>query len=189
MKLLSPPFAPEENAGYIGAYLPGMRENGGQYTHAVPWLILALCRLGEYALAWEIAMSALPCRHADTREKALIYRAEPYVLCGDVYAGENPGRGGWSWYTGSAAWLYYVTLTELLGFEKRGDRARLHPCPKPEAREFSLVYRFGDANYHFTAARDALFPTLDGEKLQDGWAPLVSDGKTHEARFPLRISE
>ena len=186
VKLLHPPFTPEEGAGYIGAYLPGIRENGGQYTHAVPWLILALCRIGEYDLAWEIAEAILPERHGDTREKALMYKTEPYVLAGDVYAGENRGRGGWTWYTGSAAWLYWAVLTALLGFEKRGDQARLVPCPRKDAEEYTIVYRFGTAGYHFTAARDCLFPTLDGEKLKDGWANMVSDGRTHEARFPLR---
>jgi len=184
VRLLDPPFAPEENAGYIGAYVPGVRENGGQYTHAVPWLILALCEMKEYALAWEIARAILPENHADTREKALRYRIEPYVMAGDVYAGENRGRGGWSWYTGSAAWLYYAVLTGLLGFEKRGDKARLRPGPDTE--EFTLTYRFGSALYHFTAARDVLFPTLDGARLEDGWAPLQADGRTHEARFPLK---
>ena len=186
VKLLDPPFTPSENAGYIGAYLPGVRENGGQYTHAVPWLILALCRVGENALAWEIARAILPSNHTDTKEKALVYRAEPYVLCGDVYAGENRGRGGWSWYTGSAAWLYWVVVTELLGFEKRGDKARLHPVRDARLDSFTLIYRFGAANYHFTAAADCLFPTLDGVKSDDGWVTLVSDGKTHEARFPMR---
>ena len=165
-----------------------MRENGGQYTHAVPWLVLALCRLGEYDLAWEIALDILPIRHSDTREKALVYKIEPYVLAGDVYAGENRGRGGWSWYTGSAAWLYFAVLTGLLGFEKRGDKARLLPRTGPEGEEYTLVLRFGSANYHFTAARDTLFPTLDGARLEEGWAPLVSDGRTHEARFPMRSS-
>ncbi|MBR0407340.1 MAG: DUF3131 domain-containing protein [Clostridia bacterium] len=186
VKLLDPPFAPTENAGYIGAYLPGVRENGGQYTHAVPWLILALCQVGETGLAWEIARAILPENHSGTKGKALVYRAEPYVLCGDVYAGENRGRGGWSWYTGSAAWLYWVIVTELLGFEKRGDKARLHPVREEKLSPFTLIYRFGTANFHFTAAPDCLFPTLDGVKSDDGWVTLVSDGKTHEARFPLR---
>ena len=187
VRLLDPPFTPEENAGYIGAYLPGVRENGGQYTHAAPWLILALRALGENALAWEIARALLPVNHGNTGEKIARYRLEPYVLAGDVYAGENRGRGGWSWYTGSAAWLYFVFLTALLGFEKRGDKARLAPCPEPGGAEYTLVYRFGSASYQFTAARDVVFPTLDGEKLPDGWAPLVDDGKTHEARYPLKI--
>ncbi|MBQ6255835.1 MAG: carbohydrate-binding protein, partial [Clostridia bacterium] len=96
VKLLDPPFTPEEDAGYIGGYLPGVRENGGQYTHAVPWLVLALCRLNEFDLAWEIALASLPAAHTDTTEKTLLYKIEPYVLAGDVYAGENKGRGGWS---------------------------------------------------------------------------------------------
>ncbi|MBR0229630.1 MAG: hypothetical protein IJQ62_14885 [Clostridia bacterium] len=186
VKLLDPPFAPEEDAGYIGGYLPGVRENGGQYTHAVPWLILALCRLNEFDLAWEIALTILPASHSDTAEKALVYKIEPYVLAGDVYAGENRGRGGWSWYTGSAAWLYWAVFTGLMGFEKRGDKARLLPRTGPEGDEYTIVLRFGSANYHFTAARDTLFPTLDGARLEDGWAPLLSDGRTHEARFPMR---
>lgn len=184
--LLSPPFSPEEKAGYIGAYLPFVRENGGQYTHAVPWLVLALCKAGKYRFAWEIARTALPTAHADTREKALIYQTEPYVLAGDVCGGENRGRGGWTWYTGAAAWMYHVWLTALLGFEKRGARARLSPAPDSGMEEFTLVYRYGASRWHFTAARDAAFPTLDGEKLTDGWAELADDGKTHEARFPFR---
>ncbi len=188
VKLLDPPFTPEEDAGYIGGYLPGVRENGGQYTHAVPWLILALCRLNEFDLAWEIALTILPASHSDTAGKARIYKIEPYVLAGDVYAGENRGRGGWSWYTGSAAWLYWAVLTGLLGFEKRGDKARLLPRTGPEGEEYTIVLRFGSANYHFTAARDTLFPTLDGARLEDGWAPLTDDGHTHEARFPMRTS-
>ncbi len=187
VKLLDPPFVPAENTGYIGGYLPGVRENGGQYTHAVPWLILALCKLGEGELAWEITRRILPAAHSDTEEKARVYRVEPYVLAGDVYAGENRGRGGWSWYTGSAAWLYHAVLTGLMGFEKRGEKARLLPCPVPDPEEFTVEYRYGAALYRFTAARDTLFPTLDGVKLDDGWAPLADDGRTHEARFPLRM--
>lgn len=186
VRLLSPPFSPEEKAGYIGAYLPGVRENGGQYTHAVPWLIMALCELGENDLAWEIAESILPIHHGSDPKKIRVYELEPYVLCGDVYAGQNAGRGGWSWYTGSAAWLYYVFITVLLGFEKRGGQARLLPAAKRDMDEYTLVYRFGDSQYHFTASRDALFPTLDGEKIQDGWVHMTDDGKTHEARFPLK---
>ena len=186
VRLLDPPFAPEEGAGYIGAYLPGVRENGGQYTHAAAWLIMSLRRVGNTALAWEIARAILPVFHADTKEKAERYRLEPYVLAGDVYAGQNMGRGGWSWYTGSAAWLYYVIVTELLGFEKQGVKARLAPALPKDMDGFTLVYRFGETNYHFTAARDTLFPAMDGVRLEDGWATLKDDGRTHEARFPVR---
>lgn len=186
IRLLDPPFAPEEGAGYIGAYLPGVRENGGQYTHAAAWLIPALCRLGEYETAWEALDCLLPSFRCAGADGARVYRAEPYVLAADVYAGENPGRAGWTWYTGSAAWLYHGIVTALLGFEKAGNKARLTPRPGPETEEYTVAYRFGNARYLFTAARDALFPTLDGTRLEDGWAVLTADGRAHEARFPLR---
>ncbi|MBQ9942815.1 MAG: DUF3131 domain-containing protein [Clostridia bacterium] len=184
--LLDPPFTPVEKAGYIGHYVPGVRENGGQYTHAVPWLIMALCNVGESRLAWQMARDILPLFHTDTEEKLRRYRLEPYVLCGDVYAGENRGRGGWSWYTGSAAWLYYAILTHLLGFEKRGNKVRLVPCPMENAEEFTLVYQWENTAFHLTASPDVPFATLDGEKLKDGWAALVPDHRTHEMRFPWR---
>ncbi len=184
--LLDPPFTPVEKAGYIGHYVPGVRENGGQYTHAVPWLIMALCNVGESRLAWQMVRDILPLFHTDTEEKLRRYRLEPYVLCGDVYAGENRGRGGWSWYTGSAAWLYYAILTHLLGFEKRGNKVRLVPCPMENAEEFTLVYQWENTAFHLTASPDVPFATLDGEKLKDGWAALVPDHRTHEMRFPWR---
>lgn len=186
LQLLSPPFTPRDQAGYIGTYLPHVRENGGQYTHALPFMIIALCHLGEYEKAWQIANQALPLFHTETDEKVRRYRLEPYVLCGDIYAGENRGRGGWSWYTGSAAWLYYGYVAVLLGFEKRGDHVRLFPCPGGDTEEFSLVFRYHSATYHLTASREILFPLLDGEKLKDGWVHLADDGRTHEAFFPYR---
>ena len=184
--LMDPPFTPAEKAGYIGQYVPGVRENGGQYTHAVPWLIMALCDVGESQLAWQMARDIFPLFHTDTDEKLHRYRLEPYVLCGDVYAGENRGRGGWSWYTGSAAWLYYAILTHLMGFEKRGNKVRLAPCPTPEAEEFTIVYLWNNTTFHLTASPDVHFATLDGERLKDGWAALVPDHRTHEIRFPWR---
>ena len=184
--LLDPPFTPLEQAGYIGHYVPGVRENGGQYTHAVPWLIMALCEMGETKKAWQIARDILPLFHTDTEENLRRYRLEPYVLCGDVYAGENRGRGGWSWYTGSAAWLYYGILTKLLGFEKRGNKVRLNPCPWDEGEEFTFVYQWEGTVYHFTASPDVHFTSLDGERLRDGWVTLTDDQRTHEALFPWR---
>ena len=185
VKLVDTPYTPQEDAGYIGAYLPGVRENGGQYTHAVPWLVMALCELEENDAAWEIMDAALPVHHADTPEKTRVYQLEPYVFCGDVSAGQNVGRGGWSWYTGSAAWMYYVYFTCLLGFEKRGNKARLRLHARHGQEEYTVAYRFGRSLYHFTASPDVFFPTLDGERLPDGWAALRDDGRTHDARFPL----
>ncbi len=186
VRLLSPPFDEHERAGYITAYPPGVRENGGQYTHAVPWLIEALCKLRLIDLAYEIALAILPPKHADTPEKAEIYRVEPYVMAADVYAGAQAGRGGWTWYTGSAAWTYLCWFKTLYGFEKVGDRARLSPKLPEGHEEFTVRYRYGASCYDLTASEDTLFVTCDGEKCDDGWIDLKDDGKRHEARFPIR---
>ncbi len=189
LKLLSPPFEPEEGAGYIAGYLPGVRENGGQYTHAVPWMIRALLLAGMRDRAFELIAAALPSAHGDTPEKIARYRVEPYVLAADIYAAPGQeGRGGWTWYTGSAAWLYYVLLTDVLGFEKRGDRARVSPKIPDDWRAFTLTYRFGASEYRITASRDARTDTLDGRPLEDGFLPLADDGRAHEAMFTIRNS-
>ena len=180
--LLTPPFAPEEKAGYIGAYNPGVRENGGQYTHALPWFMRALLMNGRTERAWQLLDECLPWHHSDTPEKARRYRVEPYVLAGDVHA---DGRGGWTWYTGSAAWLYEVTLRDFLGFDKKGDTVRLAPRVPRDWEEITLVYRFGRSRWQLTAARDAHYITLDGEKITGAYAPLRDDGRAHEIRFPL----
>jgi len=186
MKLLDPPFAPREGAGYITGYLPGVRENGGQYTHAVPWFIWAMAELGWTEKAWEMAEGILPITHAETTEEMQRYRVEPYVMAGDVYT--NPfqaGRGGWTHYTGSAAWLYTVVLEKLLGFERRGNKVRLDPKVPQEWNSFSITYQWGHSTYHFTAQGDGL-PMLDGMPLADGWVSLTDDGHIHQAVFPIR---
>ena len=180
--LLSPPFTPQEGAGYIGAYRPGVRENGGQYTHAVPWLMRALMMTGQTERAWQLLYECLPYTHSDTPEKARHYRAEPYVLAGDIHLN---GRGGWTWYTGSAGWLYEVFLRDFLGFDKRGDGVRLAPRVPPDWEECTVLYHYGASRYQLTAARDVPFVTLDGERITGAYVPLRDDGKMHEARFPL----
>ncbi len=182
LKLLDPPFEPTEGAGYIGAYLPGVRENGGQYTHAVPWMILALARLGRMADAWALFFDCLPASHANTDEKARRYLVEPYVLSADVYAGENTGRGGWTWYTGSAAWLYYAFYTGLMGVVKTGDKLRFSPSLPDTLDECAVVYRYGESTYELIADRETRRATLDGERLENGYIPLVNDGRTHTYR-------
>lgn len=180
--LLSPPFTPDEQAGYIGAYCSGMRENGGQYTHAVPWLMRALLQTGQLERAWQLLYECLPYTHAQTPAQAQHYRVEPYALAADIY---DNGRGGWTWYTGSASWLFVVLLCDFLGFSKQGDRLRFCPRVPAEWPECTLVYRYGSSRYQLTAARDAPFITLDGEKTAQSYILLRDDGRTHEARFPL----
>ena len=180
--LLSPPFTPAEGAGYIGAYAPGVRENGGQYTHAVPWLMRARLHAGMAERAWQLLRETLPWTHSDTPEKARHYAAEPYVLAADI---SLAGRGGWTWYTGSAGWLYEVFLCDFLGFDKQGEAVRLAPRVPPDWEECTVLYRHGSSRYQLTAARDVPYVTLDGEKVTGSFIPLRDDGRTHEARFPL----
>ncbi len=187
LRLFTPPFNGDQKPGSIGAYLPGVRENGGQYTHAVPWAISALHQLGQDDRAWELALAVLPTRHTAGRQLALRYRTEPYVMPGDVY--DNPqqrGRGGWTWYTGSAAWYLTVITEQLLGLCKTGDRLRFRPVLPADWEEIRLTYRFGSTTYHLHASRSCTAAVADGEPLPDGTLPLTDDGRIHEALFPIR---
>lgn len=165
-----------------------VRENGGQYTHAACWAVAALHQLGQDGRAWELASALLPIRHAATRQLALRYRVEPYALAADVYANpQQRGRGGWTWYTGSAGWLQYVVLTQLLGFQKTGNVLRFRPVAPSGWDELRVTYRFGTATYHLHASRECPFPTADGEQLRDGRliSPLTTGAST-KPPSPLR---
>ncbi len=184
MKLLTPPFDGRLDAGYIGGYLPGIRENGGQYTHAAAWMVWALCELGWIDRAWALVRALNPIHHGDSSER---YRLEPYALAGDVYSHpQQLGRGGWSFYTGSAAWLYTIVLEKLLGFEKRGDQVRLRPMVPPEWDGFTLTLQWGSSTWHFHAGRDEPAFTCDGQRVDGGWVTLQDDGRIHQVRTPLR---
>lgn len=187
LKLFSPPFDGEENPGYVAGYLPGIRENGGQYTHAACWAVSALHQLGQDGRAWELALRLLPTTHAATRQLAARYRVEPYVMAADIYANpQQRGRGGWTWYTGSASWYWTVVLQQLLGFRKKGNQLRFSPVCPAAWENLRITYRLGNATYHLHASRDCLIPESDGEALPGGVLTLVDDGRIHEARFPLR---
>lgn len=188
IRLLTPGFDGQDfDPGYIAAYPPGIRENGAQYTHAACWLVLALARMGDAERAHKALRMLLPVNHADTKEKADIYRVEPYVMAADVYCDDlHPGRGGWSWYTGSAAWML-MAVYALLGFEKRGNRVRLHAL-LGEWKQASLTLECGSASYELICLRDARTAMLDGAPVE-GWVELVDDGKRHRAVFPARQAE
>ena len=143
--LLDPPFEGRgPNPGYIAAYPPGVRENGGQYTHAAAWLLRALARTGNGGRVGDLLRLLLPTRHAGTQEGMLRYRVEPYVLAADVYgAAPHTGRGGWTWYTGSAGWLWRVTLEDVLGVARRGRHLRLRPCIPPEWDRYEVHLQVG----------------------------------------------
>lgn len=166
--LLTPPFEPgEKSPGYIQAYIPGVRENGGQYTHGAVWAIKGLCSIGwgEKALALFDALN--PINHGLTRAQAARYKAEPYVVAGDVYSEENRGRGGWTWYTGAAGWMYKVCLEDMLGIRRRGNVLEIAPAVPFES--YTVEYQFGGSNYVLQ---------LSGKSR--GRVELVDDGLTHE---------
>jgi cyclic beta-1,2-glucan synthetase len=193
--LLTPPFNHgSHDPGYIQGYLPGVRENGAQYTHAALWTVLATALLGEGDRAMHLYRLVNPVTHAKTPEDVATYKVEPYVIAADVYTAEgHVGRGGWTWYTGSASWLYRVGLEAILGFNKKGDTLEIDPCIPSEWRELSIEYRHGSSNYVIRvnnpdgAQKGVTRISLDGRDVA-GAVPLVSDGNRHEIIVTMGIN-
>src|SRR5262249_37311294 len=150
--LFTPPFdAGSLHPGYIKGYVPGIRENGGQYTHAATWVVQATALLGQGTRAGELFDLLNPIRHAESPEDVARYKVEPYVVVADIYSlPPHTGRGGWTWYTGSAAWLYRVALENLLGFRLEGTRLRLRPCIPARWSGFQITFRHRSATYQIT---------------------------------------
>lgn len=169
--------------GYIRGYVPGVRENGGQYTHAAVWAIMAHAALGEGERAWELFNLINPIRHGQSPEEIAIYKTEPYVLAADVYtARDHAGRGGWTWYTGAAGWTYRLLLESLLGLDVRGDRGvfSLRPLLPAGWPGFSLRLRFGNTRYALAVRRgDRPDIVLDGSSLPGAEIPILADGGEH----------
>ena len=188
--LFDPPFDKTSlDPGYVKGYIPGVRENGGQYTHAAVWVVEAAALLGQGDHALELARILNPILHAQDPEGVERYKVEPYVLAGDVYSrSPHTGRGGWTWYTGSAGWYYQATLESILGFRRDGDRLTLRPCVPPEWSRFEITYRFRSATY---AIRVEMTKTLESESLgvwlDDKLLPgdsftLADDSSSHRVR-------
>jgi cyclic beta-1,2-glucan synthetase len=194
VKLFTPPFDHGTlQPGYIKGYVPGIRENGGQYTHAAVWLVQALAGLGRGSEAMALWQMLSPIDHTDSAEKVQRYRVEPYVVAADVY-GISPhvGRGGWTWYTGSASWLYRAALETLLGFTVRGGVALSFDPRIPSVwPEFEIEYRHGTSIYRCRiqnpngVERGILEVRLDGQVLADGLVPLTDDGQGHEVQITM----
>jgi cyclic beta-1,2-glucan synthetase len=186
--LFTPPFelaAPDP--GYIKGYPPGVRENGGQYTHAAVWAAFAYAELGDGDKAFEVLSLLNPIRHADSEVGVQRYMVEPYVISADVYSVEpHVGRGGWTWYTGSAGWFYRVALERLLGFRVQGDKLLIDPCIPKSWASFDITFRRGGAHYQIRVenprgvCRGVRSVTLDGQAVCGDLAvPLVDDGVGH----------
>jgi cyclic beta-1,2-glucan synthetase len=191
--LLNPPFdRSAQDPGYIKGYPPGVRENGGQYTHAAVWVVMALAKLGSGDEAAEFFHMLNPVNHGRTAADVARYKTEPYVVCGDVYARPpHAGRGGWSWYTGSAGWMYRAGLESILGLRRRGETFVVDPCIPSSWPEYGITWRYLDSRYEITVAnpnrrcRGVATATLDGAPVNAAAIPLVNDGRTHEVRIAL----
>jgi cyclic beta-1,2-glucan synthetase len=191
--LLTPPFAGTiQDPGYIRAYPPGVRENGGQYTHAAIWVLWALVELGEVDRAVDRFQRLLPIGHALTPEAVATYRTEPYALAADVYAAPPwTGRGGWTWYTGAAGWAYRLGLEAILGLRRCGGAWSLDPRIPARWPGFELVLRDGATVFHVHVenprgvTRGVDRALLDGEPFDPPTLPRVQDGRTHEVRLTL----
>ena len=188
--MFTPPFDHSSlDPGYVKGYLPGVRENGGQYTHAAVWVMRAAALLGQGQLAVQYMQILNPILHAQDPEGVERYRVEPYVLAGDVYSGSPyGGRGGWTWYTGSASWYYQTILESILGFRHLGDRVIFEPCVSPEWSHFEITYRFHSTTYAITVenpnqAESGVAAVWLDDQLQAGnTMPLADDNLTHQVR-------
>jgi cyclic beta-1,2-glucan synthetase len=196
LMLLTPAFdKTPHDPGYIKGYLPGVRENGAQYTHAALWSVLATALQGNGDRAFELFQMINPLSHADTRAAVEIYKVEPYVVAADVYtATGHLGRGGWTWYTGSASWMYRVALEAILGFHKRGDTLFIEPQIPTSWAGYEIDYRFGKTTYAITVEQPGpredsrrLEVVLDGRMLDGAGIPLVDDGAKHEVVVRLAV--
>ena len=191
--LLDPPFDhSRQEPGYIKGYPPGIRENGGQYTHAAVWVVMALARTGSGDEAAELFHMLNPINHTRTTADVERYKAEPYVVAGDVYArSPHAGRGGWSWYTGSAAWMYRAGLESMLGLRRRGRTFSVDPCIPSSWPEYEITWRLGRSSYVISVSnperqcRGVCQAFVDDVVVDSTTIPIVDDGQTHHVRIVL----
>lgn len=193
IQLLDPPFDKSAlEPGYIKGYIPGVRENGGQYTHAAIWTTMAFAMMGDTERAWEFFALLNPIRHGDTAETMQRYKVEPYVMCADIYAvAPHTGRGGWTWYTGAAGWMYRLTVETLLGLQLEVDHLRITPCIPADWDAYKIHYRYRDTVYHIVIRRagesagQASRVTVDGVDQPNARIPLIDDRREHHAEVTL----
>ncbi|WP_343504258.1 GH36-type glycosyl hydrolase domain-containing protein [Alloyangia pacifica] len=192
-KLFTPPFGTDRDPGlpdpgYIASYPPGLRENGGQYSHAAMWAILAWAQLGRGERAVELFAMLNPINHTRTRKGVQRYKTEPYAVAADVYSvTPHIGRGGWSWYTGSAAWMHRAAVEGILGVTRAGDHLRIAPNIPPDWPGFSMALRVADTPYRIRVSRaDAADATLDGRPIMPGPVVVLPlDGASHDLNLTL----
>jgi cellobiose phosphorylase len=198
IQLLDPPFDKAlMNPGYIKGYVPGVRENGGQYTHAAVWAAMAFARLGDAGRAWALAEIINPVNHALSDTGVAIYKTEPYVLAADVYGvAPHTGRGGWTWYTGAAGWNYRLLVESLLGLRRTADRLQIEPCIPAEWQSYSIDYHYGDTLYHIEVTQALVAVgastrrlSMDGVVQDKKGIKLLDDGQPHRVELTLLTVE
>jgi cellobiose phosphorylase len=193
VQLLDPPFDKSDmNPGYIKGYVPGVRENGGQYTHAAIWTAMAFARLGDTKKAWDIFRMINPVNHARSSREVERYKVEPYVIAADVYAMEpHTGSGGWTWYTGSAGWMYRLITESLLGIRLESDKLYIEPCLPVEWESYKIYYKYRETNYRIVVRQIPELPkevmlSLDGIEINNKYINLIDDRREHTAEFKIR---
>ncbi len=192
IQLFDPPFDRSSlNPGYIKGYIPGVRENGGQYTHAAIWTVMAFALRGDHERAWELFQLLNPVRHGEDASRVATYKSEPYVIAADVYgASPHTGRGGWTWYTGSAGWAYRLLVETLLGVNRVGETLHLFPRLPKAWDSMKVHYRFRQTVYHINYVRwidSGPIPAgkLDDQPLQGAVLPLTDDRREHRVEIPF----
>ncbi|HWV98986.1 MAG TPA: glucoamylase family protein [Candidatus Acidoferrum sp.] len=193
IQLFDPPFDQSSlNPGYIKGYMPGVRENGGQYTHGAIWATMAFALMGDTERAWDLFALLNPVHHSATPNQIATYKVEPYVMAADVYAvAPHTGRGGWTWYTGSAGWMYRLLLEALLGVSLEGNQLRLTPRFPKTWTAFTVHYRYRGTPYHIRITRLPGGPaggsrlSCDGQALAGNLIPLVDDHRDHSVEMQV----
>ncbi|HEY5946986.1 MAG TPA: glucoamylase family protein, partial [Kofleriaceae bacterium] len=190
VKLFDPPFDTSAlDPGYVKGYVPGVRENGGQYTHAAVWMAMALAARGDIPAAWDMFGLLNPIHHGNSAAAIAVYKVEPYVLAGDVYTNpQHAGRGGWSWYTGSAGWMYQLITESLLGIRLEIDRLRVEPRIPASWRNFTIHYRHRETVYHIHITNHGgpvRRVVCDGTEYADKLIPLRDDRHEHRVEIEL----
>jgi cyclic beta-1,2-glucan synthetase len=191
--LFTPPFDKStRDPGYIKGYLPGVRENGGQYTHAAIWTAWAFAKLGQGEHAMQLFRMLNPISHTDTPEKAARYKVEPYVIVADIYSqSSHIGMGGWTWYTGSSGWMYRLGIEAILGISRDGNALKINPCIPKDWLGFQVDYRFGATHYRISVEnpekvnQGVQLILLDGNPLPGHLVPLANDDQPHEVRIVM----
>ncbi|HET6603087.1 MAG TPA: glucoamylase family protein [Xanthomonadaceae bacterium] len=195
IQLLDPPFdTTAQDPGYIRGYVPGVRENGGQYTHSAVWATMAFAQIGDSAKAWELLGMINPVNHGRSARDIETYKVEPYVVAADVYAvPPHVGRGGWTWYTGSSGWMYRLIVESLLGVQRQGDSLRLAPCIPGDWDEYVVRYRRGNALYviqvHQAAAGSARRLVIDGVEQAGSSIALREDHGQHQVELWVPVAD